>query len=180
MKQKLNIEIKKFTLKNLLISGYTMHDIITKLLEESLQLYNADFPAPSFLKECSEYILAYLQLGFSYLDHQNLFDFILTEAGYCEQKISHLRTRNKTVYCSKAQIRSIIDKWPASPYNSHTITEAVNDIILHVSNNDCGEFVYFTAKKDGEYTALYQLLITPEYALFHNVFRNQFYTLMKK
>lgn len=77
-------------------------------------------------------------------------------------------------------MRTLLGRWPASPYNSHTINEALKEIISHVENNDLGFYQYFTAKKDGCYTALYTLTVTEDYALFSDVFNNKFYSLIKK
>ena len=71
-------------------------------------------------------------------------------------------------------------RWPASPHNSHSITEAIDDIIYQVTHRCLGTYFYYTAKKDGEYTALYQLTVTQEYNLFFDSFQNRYYQLVKK
>ena len=84
------------------------------------------------------------------------------------------------VELTKTKLRSIIGRWAASSYNSHTITAAIDEIIFHVEKDEPGFYQYYTAKKDGSYTALYQLTVTSSYALFHDVFKNKFYRLVKK
>jgi hypothetical protein len=38
-------------------------------------------------------------------------------------------------------------RWTASPYNSHTITSAVDDIFSHVLREETGSYQYYTTKK---------------------------------
>ncbi len=81
---------------------------------------------------------------------------------------------------NKDRLRSIIGRWPASPYNSHTIIQVVNEIISHVENNDLGEYNYYTAKKDSSCTALFRLATSSGCAILNDVFNNKFYRLIKK
>lgn len=179
-KNKYNIELKKVLLTNLLQYEPSIHTIIIDIINNLLELSESKVTGNSMLNLAAEYILAYLQLGFSYLEHQTLFDSVLKSAGWDPVQISALHNKNKPIPLNKAQLRSIMGRWPASPHNSHNITDAINDIILRVNNNYYGTFFYYTAKKDGEYTALYQLTISPEHTLFFDVYRNNYYQLMKK
>lgn len=178
--QNLNIEIKKATLIHLQHAGESLDFIIEELLNNFLSFYECNINQTASITQAVEYIQAYLQLGFSYLNHKTLFDSVLDKAGWNPAQIGELQTKNKVILLNKTQLRSIIGRWPASPYNSHTITEAINDIITHVKNNHHGTFYYYTAKKDGIYTALYQLVISSEYALFHDVCHNIYYQLVKE
>lgn len=179
-KDELQIEIKKMLLLCVQNKGYSIETIINSLLKEFFRLSSYGLETDSISKDISDYIIAYLQLGNSYLNHQQLFTQALSTCGINENEIAQLHNTNQVIICNKSQIRSLIGKWPASPYNSHNITSAIIDIIYHVHNVDYGTFCYYTAKKDGVFTALYQLSITPEANLFHDVFRNKFYRLIEK
>ena len=182
--ENMNIKIKKIILQSIIpstSSSRTTNTIFHDLLCEYSHLKQYT-PALSrdLLNEMVEYIYAYLDLGFSYIDLSSLFDSILYEANVDEYTIQSMRARNQTIACNKCQIRALIGKWPSSPYNSHTITTVIDDIMNHVKNENLGTYTYYTAKKDGNFTALYILSVTPEHALFHDVFRNKYYYLVKK
>ena len=176
---KLQSEFNKIILHQLQTKT-SMHEVIQNLLQELLFLAELPSQRASALAVAADYILAYLDLGFSYMDHQTLFDSILKQAGWDKQQIFTLHTCNTQVPLNKTQLRTIMGRWPASPHNSHSITEAINDIIYQVTHRCLGTYFYYTAKKDGEYTALYQLTVTPEYNLFFDSFQNRYYQLVEK
>ncbi len=183
MNKNSNIEIKKILLSGLHNYDHPLPMVIDELLQTLLFFddnMTTDSCNSNYIDVASQYIEAYLQLGFSYLEHKCLFDKILYKAGYSSKMITSYQKRNHIVNLNKSQIRSIIGRWPTSIHNSHTISSAIDDIIFRVSNNDIGCYNYFTAKKDGSYSALYQLTITKDYVLFSDVFQNKFYQLVKE
>lgn len=173
------IEIKKLVLADLMKTGIPPSVIIQELLQNFLLISDINANADIYTN-ATEYLLAYLQMGFSYLENKELFDKILYRTGWSTSQITTLQKNNYVIYLNKAQIRSILGRWPASRYNSHTITEVIDNIIYNVNNDNIGNYEYFTAKKDGSLTAFYRLTIFPEYYLFHDVTKNKFYRLIKK
>lgn len=176
----IDLEIKKVILAELQGPEHPAPKVIEDILCHFMVLSSSSLPDPDIMKSASQYILAYLQLGFSYMDHQVLFDKVLQKADISPEVIAPLQLQNYKIALNKTQLRSIMGRWTASPYNSHTITAAVDDIISHVLKKETGSYHYYTAKKDGSYTALYQLTVSSSYALFHDVFNNKFYQLIKK
>lgn len=179
-KNNFEIEIKKVLLSGLQNPDHSMNHIIIDILQNLLLLHNKSLSELSYITAAAQYVLAYLQLGFSYLEHKELFDSVLRTAGFPEEHIAKLQMSNPIIIANKHQLRSIIGRWPVSPYNSHTITSAIHDIICHVKNRDLGTYDYYTAKKDGTFTALYQLTISTDNILFHDIFMNRFYNLTEK
>lgn len=179
-KNNLEIEIKKILLTGLQKLEYPVTKAIEDILQLLLFLHHENPQENMYILTAAQYIFAYLQLGLGYMEHKELFDSVLSKAGFPLSFITKLQAHNPTIIANKYQLRSIIGKWPASSYNSHTITEAIAEIIDHVENNDIGEYQYYTAGKDGIHTALYQLTISSGYILFHDVFMNHFYQLRKK
>lgn len=175
-----NIEIKQIILTHFQNAGCSVHRIIPEILTGLMEAGTlSSCPETAFLN-ASEYILAYLQMGFSYMEHQTLFDSVLRNAGWDCESITRLYHQNEPIPLNKSSVRSLIGRWAPSPYNSHTINAAINDILFRVTDGSPGVYQYYTAKKDGTFTALYQLIVNPEYALFHDVFRNKYYRLVKK
>lgn len=178
--QNINLEIKKIIIAELQGPELSASKVINTILCHFIFLYSSSFQETEIMKIAAQYIQAYLQLGFSYLEHKSLFDEVLQKAGISPKQITDLQMENPKLELNKAQIRSVMGRWTASPYNSHTIASAVDEIILHVKKKEIGSYQYYTSKKDGSYTALYQLTVSYSYALFHDVFNNRFYQLVKK
>ena len=179
----LHIDIKKILLMGLQQKGHSVHDVMKQLLQESHSLTEKGCTVAtvsSALKSAAEYIFAYLELGFSYLEHRELFDHILSELGYTSDQLSTLYSSNEPVTLTASRLRGLIGRWPVSPYNSHTISAAIEDILDKCNRNCYGIHTYYTAKKGGDYTALYQLTVSPGYLLFCDVFRCRYYRLIKK
>ena len=174
-----DIQIKKILLAGLYRKSSSDSPIIVEIIRNLLFL-SQNSASNIYITDAAQYIFAYLQLGFGYLEYQSLFDHVLQKAGIPTNYIKELQKTNPYVTLNKDRLRSIIGRWPASPYNSHTITQVVNEIISHVENNDLGEYNYYTAKKDGSYTALYRLAISADSAILNDGFNNKFYRLIKK
>ncbi len=176
----ISLEIKKIILAELQGPNAPASKVIEDILCNFILLYSSSHQNTDIMKIAYQYIQAYLQLGFSYLEHESLFDEVLEDAGISPSQITALQMQNTKIKLSRTQIRSVMGRWTASSYNSHTITSAVDDIISHVKKKEVGSYQYYTSKKDGSYTALFQLTVTHSYALFHDVFKNKFYHLIEK
>lgn len=176
----MDLEIKKIILSGLQTNNHSLTKVIDDIVRELQCLNNAEFSQLIYVDLAAQYIHAYLQLGFGYLEHKTLFDTMLYKAGFSTEYVLNLQKSNPAIRLNKSKIRSLIGRWPASSYNSHTVTDAVNDIIAHAFNKDIGVYKYYTSKKDGTYTALYQLTISNDYVLFHDVFQNKYYKLVKE
>lgn len=174
-----DIDIKKVILSSLQNSDHPLTNIIEEILNSFNLLYDLS-PSKNLMETAAQYIIAYLDMGFSYLEHKSLFDSTLQKAGFSPLDIDKMQHQNSIVILNKSQLRLIIGRWPISSNNSHTISAAINDIIKHVENNELGTYKYYTAKKAGSYTALYLLTVSLNYALFHDVLNNKFYQLVKK
>lgn len=173
---------QRIRIKSVILSGLspdTISSVIESLITESLKLQPYAHNYEQVLISAAEYIFAYLDLGFSYLDHSELFDHVLSSTGYTDQDIQLLRQRNRVIIPNKAQLQQLLGRWPASPYNSHTKVDAINEIIEHVSTMSPGDYWYYTAKKDGTYTTLVILQIFNDCAIIHDVKKNKFYRLIK-
>lgn len=172
-----SVRIKAFILSGL-PTGAVSHTV-KSILEESIKLTAVSHNAEQIMLSASEYILAYLDLGFSYLDHKDLFDRVLSSAGYSEAALQMLSRRNHEILCNKAQIDWVLGRWPRFPHNSHTKTQAVEEILQLVDTMSPGEYRYYTAKKEGTYSTLFILQIFDDCAIIHDVVQNRFYRLVK-
>ena len=178
--QRFDVETKRVLLAGLQQSGYSLEKAIPEILGELTQLGRSSSSQELYAKTAAQFILAYLELGFSYLRHRELFDPILEWAGLDGLSASALWRCTPYVQLKKNPVRSMFRKWPASPHNSHTIIQAVEDVIRRVTSGDVGCYQYYTARKDGTFTSLYQLNVYKDYAIFHDVMKNRYYTLSVK
>ena len=178
MEQKrFDVETKRVLLTGLQQSGYSLEEALPEILEELRQLGSSSSSQALYAKTAAQFILAYLELGFSYLRHRELFDPILEWAGLDSLSVSAFWRCNPFIPLKKNPVRSMFRRWPASSRNSHTIIQAVEDVLRRVSSRDIGCYQYYTARKDGTFTSLYQLNVYEDYAIFHDVMENRYYTL---
>lgn len=178
MEQKrFDVETKRVLLAGLQQSGYSLEEALPEILEELRQLGSSSSSQALYAKTAAQFILAYLELGFSYLRHRELFDPILEWAGLDSLSVSAFWRCNPFIPLKKNPVRSMFRRWPASSRNSHTIIQAVEDVLRRVSSRDIGCYQYYTARKDGTFTSLYQLNVYEDYAIFHDVMENRYYTL---
>lgn len=181
MNQKdINIELKKVVLMGLQQSGYSLTNVIQELVNNFFEIENMVLPEKAMKEQVKDYVLAYLEMGYSYLEHYQLFDYVFENCGWKYDEILSLRKKNKRVIVNKEQIRLLLGKWPASKHNSHTIIEAIDDIMLKIERNSKGTYYYYSITKSGTYTAFCQLSIFDEYILFWDIIRNKYYHLVKK
>lgn len=173
-----NIVTLATCLTGLQMQGITITDVVLSALKYYQELDSFKTYSSASIKASADLIQAYLELGFSYLDHKDLFDDILQKAGYTNEQINSFQLKNKPVIASPNSIRSLIGRWPASPHNSHKINDAVSDIINHVKKGDPGVYIYYTAKPDGRLLSLYRLTISYGSAILHDTFNNTFYSLL--
>lgn len=178
MEQKrFDVETKRVLLAGLQQSGYSLEEALPEILEELRQLGSSSSSQALYAKTAAQFILAYLELGFSYLRHRELFDPILEWAGLDNLSVSAFWRCNPFIPLKKNPVRSMFRRWPASSRNSHTIIQAVEDVLRRVSSRDIGCYQYYTARWDGTFTSLYQLNVYEDYAIFHDVMENRYYTL---
>ena len=133
--QRFDVETKRVLLAGLQQSGYSLEEALPEILEELRQLGSCSSSQELYAKTAAQFILAYLELGFSYLRHGELFDPILEWAGL--DGLSALRPFGAVILfvpLKKNPVRSMFRKWPASPHNSHTIIQAVEDVIRRVTS----------------------------------------------
>ncbi|MBC5745985.1 hypothetical protein FMM74_021160 [Lachnospiraceae bacterium MD308] len=119
------------------------------------------------------YIQVYLEMGFSYEDGRSIFDKIIQELGITKESVFLERKyRQKSIKLNRAQVRSMIGRWPASPHQEMKIDEVVSDIIAKVKESANGIYYYKSVVTND----IYELVINDGGKLFHDIKRRIFYT----
>jgi len=176
-------ETSSVSIKKIILSGLpsgSVSSVVNDVVTECYQRHLASSDTCVFLQTACDYILAYLDLGFSYMERRELFDQVLSAGGYDEGLIAGYQKHNTIIKLNKAQLQNILGKWSPSPNNSHTKAQAVDEIIGLVTAEAKGTYYYYTAKKDGSYSTLFCLQITDHTAILHDVIQNKYYQLAKE
>ena len=84
--QRFDVETKRVLLAGLQQSGYSLEEALPEILEELKRLGGPSSSPKLYAKTAAQFILAYLELGFSYLRHRELFDPILALQSFHSSK----------------------------------------------------------------------------------------------
>lgn len=174
------IDIIKFSYENLQYLNLSIHEALLSELKYLKSMYartgTSDYLLLAFL-----HIQSFLELGFCYEEHESIFDELVHLAGLERREAFPNPNRHvKKVKLNNSQVRSMIGRWPASPYNSHTISEAMEDIIAKVKSHSFGTYFYYTASSRNSklcYTGFYCLTVRNDEAVFYDVSKRKFYML---
>ena len=178
----MNVSSERIKTKALILSGLPANAVsptIASILPCSLDLQSDKQNGEQIMQSAAEYILAYLDLGFSYMEHKDIFDLVLTAVGYTTDKLDAFKKRNKEMICNKSRLGSLLGRWPKSAHNSHTKAQAIEEILRLVETMAAGEYRFFVSKKEGSYITMFVLQIAEGSAVLHDVFNNKFYRLIK-
>lgn len=134
----------------------------------------------SYLELGYIFICAYIELGFNYYDIKQEADLILSNLVPKEDYEIPPWLENIRIPLNKTTIRHIIGRWPASPNNSHTKSEMINDIIAKVYDNIPGIYTYYNSSDSAKTNAsFYELIVTEENIFFHNISKQKYYVIKK-
>lgn len=129
-----------------------------------------------YLEVALLYIQAYLEMGFDYDNAKEVFDRVLSEVGTTrEAKFPKRFYVSRQVKINKTQVRSMIHRWPASPYQKLKINDVVIDIIDKVKNKKYGIFYYQCAVTQD----MYELVINEKEIFFHDLRKGIFYSFIE-
>ena len=138
-----------------------------------LYWYYQKLGSKEYLETAALHIQAYLEMGFEYERHGELFNQVLESLGTSREAMFPKRFYvSRKIRLNKTQVRSMIKKWPASPRQKMKIDEVVADIMKKISEKENGIFHYQCAVTDD----LYELVISEKEIFFHDIPRGIFYT----
>lgn len=127
------------------------------------------------------YIYAYLDMGFVYGEHKELFDQVFTlmqkkAENYIPDQLLTDKSQKKT---SRNEIKSMIPRWSSSKYHSLSKEELIDDIINKVEAQDKGTYFYHSNQNPNKPEAddVYELVINEMESYLHDIRRSKFYRL---
>lgn len=137
-----------------------------------------------YLKKAVQNMYAYLEQGYAYETEKKEFQIVLDYLGIqAEEVFSPTKYHYKKVTLSNTNIRNLLGRWNPR-FHCMKINDVVWDIIDKVSNKKEGTYQYYSGKiitQEGEDTLweqTYKLYIQEGAAVFHDVNKNKYYTLM--
>lgn len=165
------VEAIKLSVKNVPYKQLSMKELLCASIAQLYEYYQ-QYQKKEYLEVALLQIQAYLELGFSYEEKEDLFRWILNEAEV-EKSVKFPRKffSAKEFGLKKNEIRSMIKRWQGSPKQELKIGQVVDDIMKKISNREYG-IHYYRNSVTGE---LYELLINEQEILFHDLQSGLFY-----
>ncbi|MCI9440976.1 MAG: hypothetical protein HFH15_07025 [Ruminococcus sp.] len=188
-KEKLIVESTRLALANLQLSGLDPQEVIIcsirYLMEsctawrkgrEDLQNAEADLPKEAaMLKKAVLFIQVYIELGFSYESHAELFEQVFEAAGLTEDEVLSFKRRfAQKLKLNRTKIDSVLGRWNPK-YHSNTKKEVINDIMEKIKNKEQGEYFYYSKQKYSEQKDVYQLVVEQDGSYFCHVNKQKYY-----
>lgn len=172
---------KEEAVKSVMFTFSVLHyqgETIGKTLESSVGYLRRQYEQTGnrhFLDLAEIELLAYVSMGFSMPDHEDI-QYVIKESNLQEGVQSG--RFGKRVRLNRTQVRSLIGKWMPSKYTPMTIGQVVDDIIEKVSAQEIGtwRYTYHKAQAGKVLREEYELVITPEETFFWDLNHFRFYT----
>lgn len=141
----------------------------------SMRTFYENDPKEEYLLGALLQIQAYLEIGFTYRSHADLFDDILGRMNLTRQDVFPKRFYAATrVKLNKSQVRSMIRRWSGAPQNIMKITQVVEDILDKVKRQEQGVH-YYVNHTAGVEPDVYELVIQEEECFFHDLKWERYY-----
>lgn len=154
------VEAIKLALGTIHYSGGSVKKTVVLCLQKYIEFFKMSGDEV-YLQNALLYMQAFFEMGFTYEELPEMFDFILTEAGTSRDEMFPKRYYNANkIKLVRSQIRSMIHRWSPSKYHTMSIGEVVDDIILKVKERKKGHYFYHSNKnpKHQEDDDIYELV----------------------
>lgn len=147
---------------------------LVQSVQHSLEYYEKE-PKQEYLVSALLQIQSYLEMGFDYRAHTDLFDDVLKKCNLTRQQVfTKWFYGAKKVKLNKNQVRGMIRKWSGSPKNTMQITQVVADIIEKVKRGEEGVH-YYVNHVSGMEPDIYELVIQEGESYFHDLKWERYY-----
>lgn len=169
-----DIEAMKLSLMVSSRLGVSREQTIIKSIQHLRRYYERE-EKQEYLLGALLQIQAYLEIGFAYRTHSDLFDDILRKCNMTRQEaFPKCFYAAQKVKLNRNQVRGMIRKWSSSPQNTMQITEVVLDIIEKVKNEKTGVH-YYVNHIAGMEPDIYELVIQDGECYFHDLKWERYY-----
>lgn len=172
-----NLQLSGVSPKGVLISGiqYLMECCCAGGLKEGSYTEEERQKRAAMFNQAILFTEVYIELGFSYESHAELFDRVFKEAGLTEDEILLFKQRfAQKLKPGKSKISSVIGRWNPR-YHSAAKKQVVAEIIEKVRNCEQGEYFYYSGREGSKEMDVYQLVVEPEGSYFCHVNEQRYY-----
>lgn len=172
-----DMEAVKIALETCGRMGVNREDTLADSIGHLRAFYDRN-PETEYLLGAVLQMRVYLELGFEYQKHEELFDEILRNVGMRRSELYAGRIYvPEPIKLNKSQVRNMLRRWSPTKQNTMTIKEVVEDIIDKVTNRTYGTYYYRNhppASLTGD--DVYVLVISETECYFHDLTRERYYT----
>ncbi len=186
-KEKLIVESVKLALANLQLNGVSPKEVLIssiRYLMECCSLENSKEgrhteetckKRAAMFNKAILFIEVYIELGFSYESHAQLFEQVFRESGLTDDEVLFFKRRfAQKLKLNKSKIGSVLGRWNPR-YHSNTKKEVVEDILEKIRKKEPGEYFYYSRRKNSKQEDVYQLVIGSEGSYFCHVNEQRYY-----
>lgn len=175
-----DVEAVKLALKGIMRQNIPVKDTIAGSMNFLYECYQWS-KDKRYLMSAFASLQAYMELGFSYEDYQEKFDWLMKELGTCrELQFTPQFYPAAVIPLSRNRIKSVIGPWSASKYHTMPISEVLDDMIGKVKEKKTGKYEYHSnLQEDGKkMDRVFELLIGNEASYLHDVQKDMYYLLV--
>ena len=179
----IEVQILKMAVCNIESVGLSGREVLLDSIIWLREKYEAT-DDKKYLKKAVQNIYAYLELGYAYETGKKEFQAVLDYLGIpAEDIFSPAKYHYKKVALTNTNIRNLLGRWNPR-FHCMKINDVVQDIKDKVSNKKEGTYLYHSGKiitQEGEealWEQTYKLYIQNGDAVFHDINKNKYYTLM--
>ena len=167
--QRVMLEGMKFAVANLQLMGISPKEVMAQSIVYLLELYGQEENLRE-ISEKKEYLLdkalltirAYIEMGFSYISYEELFEEVFQKAGMTEDEVLSFKRRSaEKLNPGKSSIGMVLGKWNPV-YHSGNKKDVIEDILRKIRNQEVGEYFYYTKQNHSERMNVFQLVVQEE------------------
>lgn len=174
----------KIAIGNVEYAGLSSKDILWNSIDWLIKKYE-ETQDYNYLKKAVWHVYAYLELGYSYKDENLEFQSIIkVMEDEDRQEIKKLNRANRGIKINKTNIRNILGRWNPK-LHSMRIDYVVEDIIIKVTDQQIGEYTYYSGKaladngQEKLYEKTFKLYIKEKESILQDVCGNRYYELIE-
>lgn len=177
------VEAVKLEVKHLEYHNISTKRVLATSIRYLMERSETEESPQEFLLAARARLQAYVEMGFPYEDHTEIFDKLLSRLG--TERIFEFPRRaygTKRIALTRPQVDRLIGRWPGSKYHTMARADVVDDIIDKVTNKREGRYEYHsnanpnTGRRGDE---VYILFVDPGESYFYDTARRVYYTFIE-
>ena len=181
----IEVQIIKLAVCNIESVGLSGREVLTGSIVWLCERYE-ETKERKYLEKAVWHMYAYLELWHPYEMAQREFDTVLDYLGVrAEEIFSPIKYNYKKIPLNNTNIRNLLGRWNPR-LHCMKIDDVVKDIKDKVANKKEGVYLYHSGKiikqekKEVLWEQTYRLYVRSDEAVFHDLNKNKYYTLVQR